>query len=205
MADPRDLVTALAEAFRTGEATPALAEALRELIAKVLTALKRRYQDADAEDAVAEALLLLATRPQVFRGEDGSLEGFLFIVARNLAARRARQSVRQVPTDPQLLVNQADNRGPPEEEDVPPTRSCQTDRQRDLEKRLEALAEEKQEILREFASAGEGEPWASRYARRTGDNANRVRVCLHRLLTRLRKDLAQQTPPPDANDQKTLP
>src|SRR6516162_8989230 len=110
MADPRDLVTALAEAFRTGEATPALAEALRELIAKVLTALKRRYQDADAEDAVAEALLLLATRPQIFRGEDGTLEGFLYVVARNLAARRARQSARQVSTDPHYLVRQADAR-----------------------------------------------------------------------------------------------
>jgi hypothetical protein len=48
------------------------------------------------------------------------------------------------------------------------------------------------EILMEFASAQQGEPWATRYARRTGDDPNRVRVCLHRLLARLRKELARE-------------
>jgi RNA polymerase sigma factor (sigma-70 family) len=207
MADQRDIVTALAEAFRTGEASPALADTLRGLAAKVLTALKHRFQEADAEDAVAEALLLLATRPTAFRGEEGSLEGFLYVVARNVAARRARQSARQVPTDPHQLERRQDSRAQGQEDDTPPARPAKADRRRALEKRLEALAEEKQEILREFAAATEGEPWATRYARRTGDNANRVRVCLHRLLARLRKDLARElTPPPSAgpNEKKNL-
>jgi RNA polymerase sigma factor (sigma-70 family) len=204
MADQRDIVTALAEAFRTGEASPALADALRGLVAKVLTALKRRFQEADAEDAVAEALLLLATRPTAYRGQEGTLEGFLYVVARNVAARRARQSARQVPTDPHQLVRCEDYRERGQEEETPPTRRAKTDRRRALEKRLEALAQEKQEILREFAAATEGEPWATRYARRTGDNANRVRVCLHRLLARLRKELTAP-PPAGANEKKNLP
>jgi RNA polymerase sigma factor (sigma-70 family) len=207
MADQRDIVRALAEAFRTGEATPALADALRELLAKVLTALKRRFQEADAEDAIAEALLLLATRPQTFRGVDGTLEGFLFVVARNLAARRARQSSRQVPTDPHHLVRKADTRRPAADEE-PAARPVRNDRKQALARRCETLAQEKQEILREYAAAGEGEPWATRYARRTGDNPNRVRVCLHRLLARLRKDLARDEASPqpiDENEKQNLP
>jgi RNA polymerase sigma factor (sigma-70 family) len=200
MADQRKVVHALAEAFRTGEATPALAEMLRELVAKVFTALKRRYQEADAEDAVAEALFLLATRPETFRGEDGTLEGFLYIVARNLAARRMRQLARQVPTDPHHLVRQADARQPGDyEEPSPPAPSRGADRKQALRRRLETLAEDKRQILREFAAAGEGEPWATRYARRTGDNPNRVRVCLHRLIAKLRKDLAGELSPPPAD------
>jgi len=209
MADQRDIVNALAEAFRTGAAAPALAEMLRDLVAKVLTALKRRFQEADAEDAVAEALLVLATRPQAFRGEDGSLEGFLFVVARNVAARRMRQLARQVPTDPHHLVRRADARQQGEgDEAPPPPRPTGAVRKQALKRRLETLAEDKREILREFASAGEGEPWATRYARRTGDNPNRVRVCLHRLLAKLRKDLTRElTPPPSAeeNEKKNLP
>jgi RNA polymerase sigma factor (sigma-70 family) len=200
MVDQRDVVRALAEAFRTGEAAPALAEVLRELVAKLLTALKRRFQEADAEDAVAEALLLLATRPETFRGEDGTLEGFLFVVARNVAARRMRQTARQVPTDPHHLVRHADSRQQGEGDGAEsPVRRRRAVRKQALQRRLDALAEDKREILREFAAAGEGEPWATRYARRTGDNPNRVRVCLHRLIAKLRKDLASDLTPPPAD------
>ncbi len=207
MADQRDIVRALADAFRTGEATTALADALREVLARVLTALKRRFQEADAEDAVAEALLLLATRPDAFRGEEGTLEGFLYVVARNLAARHARQSARQVPTDPHHLVRWADARKPAEEAE-PAARPENADRKQALARRFESLTQEKQDILREFAAAGEGEPWASRYARRTGDNPNRVRVCLHRLLARLRKELVREPaslPRPDESEKRNLP
>ena len=207
MPDQRDIVQALASAFRTGEATPDLAETLRTLVSKVFTALKRRYQEADAEDAVAEALFLLATRPETFRGEDGTLEGFLYVVARNVAARRMRQQARQVPTDPHQLVRQADTRIESLGDAAPPP-PLPTDKRRKhaLERRVASLAEEKRQILREFAAAGEGEPWASRYARRTGDDPNRVRVCLHRLLAKLRKYLARDLtlPPEDTNEKKNF-
>jgi DNA-directed RNA polymerase specialized sigma24 family protein len=196
MNQSRDIVSELANALHTGEASPALSHALREISAKVFTALKRRFQEADVEDGIAEVFFLLATQPDLFREQDGSLEGFVYIVARNIVARRLRQLSRQMPTDPQRLVEQAHTFTDDSTVETPDTNhaavvpTVNLRRRKALARKLKSLDRVQREILMEFASAQQGEPWATRYARRTGDDPNRVRVCLHRLLAKLRKELA---------------
>jgi DNA-directed RNA polymerase specialized sigma24 family protein len=186
MAEPRELVTELADAFRTGVWSPGLEAALRAALGKVYAALRRRFQDADCEDGIAEALALLAGRPALFRPEDGSLEGFLYVVARNVVARQHQRQSRQLPTDPRALAGAVSGEPP---DDPEPASREDDPRRAVLAGRVRSLSAEQRAILAEFAAARAGEPWATRYARRTGDDPNRVRVALHRLLARLRKDL----------------
>lgn len=191
MSGSRMFVQALVEAFHSGTWTPGLETALRQVMAKVFTGLRRRFQPADCEDGIAEALLLLAKKPHAYREEEGSLEGFLYVVARNAVARQLRLRAKQHATDPQKLAAAAFAPEPaPDIPDQGPLSTEEIKRRQALAAKLKELPAEKHAILMEFAQATEGEPWATQYARRTGDEPNRVRVCLHRLLVKLRKELS---------------
>src|SRR5262245_18608830 len=104
MSGSRKFVQSLVQAFRSGEWSAETEETLRQVVAKVFTALRRRFQAEDCEDGIAEALLLLVQKPQAYREEEGSLEGFLYVVARNAAARLLRQQARCHTSDPQKLA-----------------------------------------------------------------------------------------------------
>jgi DNA-directed RNA polymerase specialized sigma24 family protein len=191
MSGSHALVQALVQAFRSGTWSPGAETALRQVVAKVFTALRRRFQEADCEDGMAEALLLLAQKPEAYREEEGTLEGFLYVVARNAVARLLRQRARCPASDPQKLAAAAIAPEPePEQPESSAPSPTQQIRRQTLMAQVSALPAEKQAILWEFANAAEGEPWATQYARRTGDNPNRVRVCLHRMLAQLRKELS---------------
>src|ERR1700731_4097744 len=120
-----DLLTALSAG---GELVPEARALLTEIIGKVTAALRSRHQTADIEDAIAEALLILAQKPCLYRKEEGSLEGFIYVIARNVAARRLRLQSNETATDPELLMRtveekQSGTRGgadakPPEMESV---------------------------------------------------------------------------------------
>jgi DNA-directed RNA polymerase specialized sigma24 family protein len=167
---------------------------LSEIISKVSAALRSRYQPADIEDAIAEALLLLAQKPDLYREKEGSLAGFVYVIARNVAARRGRLLANETPTDPELLLRTVEEkeRGADGGEIgmLPETKTGELDRRKQaLAEQLGKLSVDQQHILSAFAEAREGEPWAARHARRTGDDPNRVRVRLHRLIRKLRKEI----------------
>jgi hypothetical protein len=65
-------------------------------------------------------------------------------------------------------------------------------RRRALAELLETLPAEQQSIISAFAESAAGEPWAARHARRTGDDPNRIRVRLHRLIAKLRKEIGRR-------------
>jgi DNA-directed RNA polymerase specialized sigma24 family protein len=179
------------------ELAPGLREILRDIISRVTTALRPRFQAADIEDAIAEALLLLAQNPAAYKEGEGSLEGFVYIVSRNIAAKRVRVQSSEIPTDPRLLLQTADGRQAALEQletDGTTNKLHETARRRrrTLAVHLKNLAPEQQSILLAFAGAKDGAPWATEHARRTGDDPNRVRVCLHRLIRKLRKDLGER-------------
>jgi RNA polymerase sigma factor (sigma-70 family) len=189
-----DLLTALSAG---GELAPEACVLLAEIIGKVTAALRSRHQAADIEDAIAEALLILTQKPQLYRKEEGSLEGFVYVIARNVAAKRIRLQSNETATDPELLMRTVEgkqSRGdmsttPPEMESVQrkPDR-----RQQALTKLLETLPADQQSIISAFAKSRAGEPWAARHARRTGDDPNRIRVRLHRLIAKLRKEIGRR-------------
>jgi RNA polymerase sigma factor (sigma-70 family) len=195
MSRKRELAKLLAAISTSRELSPALVELLRDIISRVTAALKSRYQDADIEDAIAEALLLLAQRPTLYRQEEGSLEGFIYIVARNVAAKRIRLRAAEVPTDPRFLPETANTMGDSGEVDreasveMPPHQGAARRQKQLLDEFLRKLPADQHEILQAFAVAKVGEPWAAKHAKRTGDNANRVRVRLHRLIARLRREM----------------
>jgi DNA-directed RNA polymerase specialized sigma24 family protein len=182
-----------------GELAPESRALLSEIIGKVTAALRSRHQAADIEDAIAEALLILTQKPHLYRKEEGSLEGFVYVIARNIAARRVRLQSNETATDPELLMRTVEGKQtgacgaadkmPPEMESVgrKPDR-----RQQALTELLETLPADQQSIISAFAESRAGEPWATRHARRTGDDPNRIRVRLHRLIAKLRKEIGRR-------------
>ena len=193
-------VAGLLASLSTGrELTRESCALLTEIIGKVAAALKSRHQPADIEDAIAEALLILAQKPDSYRKEDGSLEGFIYVVARNLAAKRVRLHSNETPIDPELLLRTVEGRQSETDVGADEAQTHRKSVQRRFDRRKEALAEqveklppEQQTILSAFAEAQKGEPWAARHARRTGDDPNRVRVRLHRLIAKLRKEISRR-------------
>ena len=194
MTEKRAIAELLAALSMGGEIAAGPRALLGEIIAKVTAALRWRFQAADIEDAIAEALLFLAQKPHLYRQEEGSLAGFIYIVARNVAAKRLRQQSSEVPTDPEQLLQTPDRdtalaaetgiEGPSSSHKKQMRR-----RKRALAQRMKQLPEDQQGILSAFAEASEGVAWATLHARRTGDDPNRVRVSLHRLIAKLRKEL----------------
>ena len=193
-------VAGLLASLSTGrELTQEAYALLIEIIGKVTAALKARYQPADIEDAIAETLLILAQKPDSYRKDDGSLEGFIYVVARNLAAKRLRLHSNETRIDPELLLRTVEARQSETDAGADEAQAHRRSVQRRFDRRKEALAEqfeklplEQQTILSAFAEARQGEPWAARHARRTGDDPNRVRVRLHRLLAKLRKEISRR-------------
>jgi RNA polymerase sigma factor (sigma-70 family) len=182
-----------------GELAPEARALLTEIIGKVTAALRSRHQAADIEDAIAEALLILAQKPYLYRKEEGSLEGFVYVIARNVAARRVRLQSSEAATDPELLMRTVEDKQfeacgeadaiPPEMESV---QRNPDHRQKALTELLETLPADQQSIISAFAKSRAGEPWAAQHARRTGDDPNRIRVRLHRLIAKLRKEIGRR-------------
>jgi RNA polymerase sigma factor (sigma-70 family) len=190
-----DLLTALSAG---GELAPEARSLLTEIIGKVTAALRSRHQPADIEDAIAEALLFLAQMPHAYRKKEGSLEGFVYVIARNVAARRVRLQSNEIATDPELLMGtiageqSGDRDGDALTAETESTQKKPDRRQLALTELLESLPADQQRIISAFAESGDGEPWATRHARRTGDDPNRVRVRLHRLIAKLRKEIGRR-------------
>jgi RNA polymerase sigma factor (sigma-70 family) len=191
-----DLLTALSAG---GELAPEACALLTEIIGKVTAALRSRHQAADIEDAIAEALLILAQKPHLYRKEEGSLEGFVYVIARNVAARRVRLQSSETATDPEFLMRTVERKHSAERGDADAVLSEMESvprkpdrRQQVLAELLETLPADQRSIISAFAESGAGEPWAARHARRTGDDPNRIRVRLHRLIAKLRKEIGRR-------------
>jgi RNA polymerase sigma factor (sigma-70 family) len=191
-----NLLTALSAG---GELAPESRALLTEIIGKVSAALRSRHQPADVEDAIAEAFLILAQKPQLYQRDEGSLEGFVYVIARNVAARKVRLQANELATDPELLMRtiEGEQSGSREDADAPSSESESVQkkpdrRQQALAELLEALPADQQSIISAFAESKVGEPWAARHARQTGDDPNRIRVRLHRLIAKLRKEIGRR-------------
>ncbi len=105
----------------------------------------------------------------------------------------------ETPIDPELLLRTVEGRQSETDVGADEAQTHRKSVQRRFDRRKEALAEqveklppEQQTILSAFAEAQKGEPWAARHARRTGDDPNRVRVRLHRLIAKLRKEISRR-------------
>lgn len=129
-----------------------------------------------AEDLAAEAWLVAAEKISGFRGDDDAFAGWLFGIARNVAANARRRSHRRntLATDPHhgSLDVEASSSGVPGE----------LDRVRGI---LEALPDRERQVVACLEVVGLDIPST---ARALGISETAVRVARHRGLARLRRD-----------------
>jgi len=176
---------ALVSAARTGD--QAAWRSLYGLHHRRLTVWLRSLPPGDAldspEDLAAEAWLLAASKLGEFSGSDDDFAGWLFTLARNLAANSHRKAVRRR-TDPTAVEPSTDEVWGVTHDD-----HAQVDEQDSTRELLSHLSRREAEVVACIDVVGLD---VAATARALGMKPTAVRVARHRALGRLRKILDER-------------
>ncbi|GAA4715630.1 RNA polymerase sigma factor [Nocardioides conyzicola] len=137
------------------------------------------------EDLAAEAWLLAASKLGDFRGSDDDFAGWLFTLARNVAANSHRKAVRRR-TDPAAVEPSADGEWGVADDDT-----AQVDGQAATRELLSHLSPREAEVVACIDVVGLD---VASTARALEMKPTAVRVARHRALGRLRKILSETDP-----------
>jgi RNA polymerase sigma factor (sigma-70 family) len=152
--------------------------------------LKRRFgdllNDADLDDVIATALVKVWMSRTRFDERIQRLEGWFYVLARNVAidllrARsRERNLIRsRLQENPRYIESDSSS----DTGEIVPS-----ERLSDLYNQIRSLPKRDNQILMAYLFATPGSDWASQSARELGITENALRVRLNRLLKKLRTD-----------------